>query len=426
MHTAPLSRFQRARHRHRQGGVVFVLAVFAVVLLTVLAVAICAAVRVELLASRTSLQRVESLFLAEAGIHQARAILLYDDPTVDTLQDMWGPACDIPLDLPQKLGPGYYRVRVHDACGRLDINLADYATLVALTGDPEVAAAILDWRDEDSVPNPDGAELDYYAALPHPYLPRNGPFQTLGELLLVRGVTPQLFFGDLDSPGLVHLTTVHSLSLNTDARGERRVGLNQFGSWSEERFRDMIMAKLGTALTLYEAGEIWRGLNDLSQMGQQYTSLSQLATAAGLSYDAIVRVVDLVDPNPALRIPGRVNVNTALPEVLAALPGSSPEVARAIVDRRESAPFTSRGEVAELLLQQASGPQVFAQMIDLVTTKSSSYIIQSMGYPENGRAFRTVQALVGRQPESVAVMWQAEEDWPLPPTEQDTITIARR
>ncbi|WP_298433833.1 type II secretion system minor pseudopilin GspK [Geobacter sp.] len=49
---------------------------------------------------------------------------------------------------------------------------------------------LADWVDENDDPRPDGAESAYYQALPAPYLPRNAPFATFGELTLVKGVTP--------------------------------------------------------------------------------------------------------------------------------------------------------------------------------------------------------------------------------------------
>jgi len=69
--------------------------------------------------------------------------------------------------------------------------------LMALPGMTEdVADAILDWLDEDEEPRPMGAEFDdYYLHLPTPYKPANGPIESIEQLLLVRGVTPQLLFG---------------------------------------------------------------------------------------------------------------------------------------------------------------------------------------------------------------------------------------
>ena len=58
-----------------------------------------------------------------------------------------------------------------------------------------IAEAILDWIDEDNTPRQQGAETDYYSSLTPGYAPRNRPPATIEELLLVRGVTPQLLFG---------------------------------------------------------------------------------------------------------------------------------------------------------------------------------------------------------------------------------------
>ncbi|UUO04480.1 type II secretion system protein GspK [Blastopirellula sp. J2-11] len=68
--------------------------------------------------------------------------------------------------------------------------------LMGLPGMTEdIADAILDYIDEDDEPREFGAEVDYYSGLDPPYAPKNGPLETVEELLLVRGVTPQLLFG---------------------------------------------------------------------------------------------------------------------------------------------------------------------------------------------------------------------------------------
>lgn len=68
--------------------------------------------------------------------------------------------------------------------------------LMALPGMREdIADAILDWIDLDDESREYGAELDTYASLSPPYAAKNGVPDTLEELLLVRDVTPALFFG---------------------------------------------------------------------------------------------------------------------------------------------------------------------------------------------------------------------------------------
>jgi hypothetical protein len=59
-----------------------------------------------------------------------------------------------------------------------------------------VSDCILDWRDEDSLTRMNGAEEKDYEARGLPYRPANGPFNAMSELLLVIGVTPDMFWGN--------------------------------------------------------------------------------------------------------------------------------------------------------------------------------------------------------------------------------------
>ncbi|HRK33276.1 MAG TPA: type II secretion system minor pseudopilin GspK [Candidatus Hydrogenedentes bacterium] len=73
--------------------------------------------------------------------------------------------------------------------------------------------AILDWIDGDDEQRPNGAEADYYQSLTTPYPCKNAPMNSVEELLLVRGMTPELFFGiEGEEPAqlpLSELFTVH-------------------------------------------------------------------------------------------------------------------------------------------------------------------------------------------------------------------------
>ena len=122
--------------------------------------------------------------------------------------------------------------------------------LMALPGmTEEIADAILDWIDEDDEARPYGAEREYYSTLPTPYEPANGPLQSVEELLLVRGVTPELLFGvDANRNGVIDVDeqqrygigvetsgalgwaaylTVHGAEANKDDEGQPRVNVNQ-------------------------------------------------------------------------------------------------------------------------------------------------------------------------------------------------------
>ncbi len=113
----------------------------------------------------------------------------------------------------------------------------------------EIADSILDWLDEDDEPRPYGAEREFYSVLPTPYAPKNGPIDSVEELLLVRGVTPELLFGvDANRNGVIDAAeqqmtmvdvnsmaslgwsaflTVHALEANRRRDGTPRINVNQ-------------------------------------------------------------------------------------------------------------------------------------------------------------------------------------------------------
>lgn len=117
----------------------------------------------------------------------------------------------------------------------------------------DIAAAILDWIDDDDETRSYGAESDYYETLESPYFAKNGPLESLDELLLVRDITPELLYGEdtnrngiLDSnendgdatlpndnadgilnPGWFDYFTVHSREINIRPDGSEKINVNQ-------------------------------------------------------------------------------------------------------------------------------------------------------------------------------------------------------
>jgi DNA uptake protein ComE-like DNA-binding protein len=134
---------------------------------------------------------------------------------------------------------------VSDEESRLNLNTATADELAKLQNMmPDVATAIVNWRGGDSTTG--AAEAQYYAGLQPPYQPRNGPFQTVREMLMIRGVTPELFLGkdvhqngmlassgendlagsvDSSDLGWAGILTVDSTVQNLNAAGEDRVNI---------------------------------------------------------------------------------------------------------------------------------------------------------------------------------------------------------
>jgi general secretion pathway protein K len=87
-----------------------------------------------------------------------------------------------------------------------------------LKNDSEPAAIInslkdwLDSGDNDAITGLSGAETPYYGSRKPPYPARNGPILDLNELRLVKGVTPELFNGTAEIPGIAHYLTPYGMA----------------------------------------------------------------------------------------------------------------------------------------------------------------------------------------------------------------------
>jgi general secretion pathway protein K len=71
----------------------------------------------------------------------------------------------------------------------------------------------LDSGDDDATTGLSGAESSYYEDLDPPYTSRNGPVQDLNDLLMIKGITPQIYNGTPEAPGLANFMTVHGMTL---------------------------------------------------------------------------------------------------------------------------------------------------------------------------------------------------------------------
>jgi general secretion pathway protein K len=109
----------------------------------------------------------------------------------------------------EALGGGILRIRWIDEGGKVNINRVDDQTLRRIftnLGIEEPRRTILvdsitDWRDPDDLHGLNGAENEYYRSLKPPYTAKNGPFDSIEDLLWIRGMTPDLFYGYGDTDG---------------------------------------------------------------------------------------------------------------------------------------------------------------------------------------------------------------------------------
>ena len=206
-------------------GVILLSVLWVVLILSVISLSLAAAVRTEANSSQDSFDSERAFFMARG----AAEVMFQNLLTANDLFD----------DSPVEVSDGEYRfpfetgevrVRLESGRGRIDLNEAPDVLLASLFDslglDEDVrnrlVDSILDWRDVDDIPHLYGAEIQDYDSAGPRRLPANGAFQSVDELLFVKGLTPELFYGTLlpDSasggyrriPGVRELVTTESRS----------------------------------------------------------------------------------------------------------------------------------------------------------------------------------------------------------------------
>lgn len=196
--------------RDDERGVALLLALLVLALLVALILEFDAEARREYREAAGFRDHVKTGMLTRAAIQAARAALQQD-----FLRDKkTGEQYDGPADLwalPIKnyaIGDGLLSAQILDERGKLNLNdLAGSETdpiqskakverfrrlFELLQINQNLVDALVDWIDQDDNPQPSGAETPYYQSQTPPYRAANGALQTLGDLKLIKGFTPDI------------------------------------------------------------------------------------------------------------------------------------------------------------------------------------------------------------------------------------------
>ena len=256
MMTRPPRRLNSREDQGRRGSVL-VYVVWAVILLSLFATSVSSRALFALnLAERLAGQRQAS-YIAQAAIPAAGVVLAQDlSPMVDGANELWAHDPhrfhDYPMGggtlrvTPEPIGEdgGARRYGMADEDQRVNLNTAPAEVLERLLEDvgglrpreaAEAAASIEDWRDPDDDQRPSGAENFYYRSLRDGYQCKDGPLENAEELLLVKGVSPEVY------ARVAPLVTVYGsgrVNLNTAPRPVlRALGLSDAGVEGLTAFR---------------------------------------------------------------------------------------------------------------------------------------------------------------------------------------------
>ncbi|MBW2030504.1 MAG: type II secretion system minor pseudopilin GspK [Deltaproteobacteria bacterium] len=224
---------QAERFHKNRDGFALILTLLIISLIVVVSLELNSSMRSELQAAVNLKDGVSLRYLAMSGLHYAMAVL-YDDGKrtgFDSLEEDWADPGLLEEWSEGMFTEGGFRLRIIDHSGRIQINQLVYAEgdkkgaydpvqkamLSRLLSSEEFALepdeveniidAIKDWLDPDGEVTRFGAEDSYYKGLERPYACKNGPIDSLEELLLVRGITKELFYGTKDRPGIFDYLT---------------------------------------------------------------------------------------------------------------------------------------------------------------------------------------------------------------------------
>lgn len=214
------------RLQSKPRGIALVIVMIVVVVLAVLAGGFAYSMKVETRLGRNSAFDSDMENLGRSGVELARYILAQHlkipmQGAYTALNQKWanGPATtnellvDISLDN-NPLGPGEFSIRMVDMESKFNLSaIRDERYLTILQRALEmsgvdatevsiISESYLDWVDPDNNKRLHGAETDFYASLvpDAPYVAKNGPMDDISEFLLIRGMTPEIYFGSGGGP----------------------------------------------------------------------------------------------------------------------------------------------------------------------------------------------------------------------------------
>ena len=204
-----------------QFGIALVIVMIAVTVLSVLAAAFAYSMKVETKLAQNSNSETELIWLGRSGVEFARYILAQQSAIAnepyDGLNQKWaggpggiGTSNSVLAGISLRdyhLGDGKFSITITDLERKYNVNSADQVALEQSlrligvdAGDASsIAASILDWIDADNNTHAGGAESPFYQSMDPPYFAKNQPIDDLSELLLVRGVTPEIYWGGVSS-----------------------------------------------------------------------------------------------------------------------------------------------------------------------------------------------------------------------------------
>jgi len=429
--------------KKKNEGLVLIAVLWTVVVLIVMVAVLARKSRLDMKVCAARMDGVRLKWACRAGVEKAVAVLNDDETENDTMLDTWSDNDEDFNDV--ALENCTFSVRVVDEAGKLNIN---YATKAQLMGLPEmvedIADAIIDWRDNDDMASGLGVEGAYYESLDFGYMARNGPFRTIRELLLVKDVTEELFYGEDtnnngqldynerdgdatapadDGDSELDLGWIAYLTCYTRAEGQSQGTQNQSNqNQSSQNQNNQDQSSQGQSNQNQSSqNQSNQSQNNQNQSNQNQGNQNQSSQNQSNQNNQSQNNQSQTNQNQgsqnqnnqssSSQAYAKVNINTAPEAVLTALLGGGDEAestALDIIGYRESAE-NGIENISELTEQQILSSNVFSQIQDYITTRSDIFTIYCVAMAGasvvNGATLQT-EAVVDRSTKPCKILFR--------------------
>ncbi len=465
-------------------GAVLLIVLITIVILSLAAYTFAALMLTEDEATRLNGRRTQSRYLVDSGVEYVRLFMSKPEQDIrelggryDNEQIFRQIVVSTDPDDPELIGrftviapelddegiPAGFRYGLVDESIRLNLNtLIQAETLLPGAGrnfllalpemTEEIADCILDWLDPDDDVREFGAESSYYGSLSPPYAPRQGPMASIEELLLIKGVTPDLLFGldanhngivdpdEAASPnagsiepelqlGWVSMVTLYSKEANLNNSDVQKININaedlkqlytDLRSAFTEEWANFIVGyrQNGPTTKEIDAEQAFGEIDFEKEASFNFqTVLDIIGARSTISFtDQLDKVVDSpaqvgdLSVLPAIMnqlttvaeayIPGRININQAPRSMLLGIPGMTEEIADGIISNRtaeveESDVITGHRNYETWILQEGlCDLQTMKTMIPFITTGGDVYRAEIVGYFSDGKGSSRSEVII--------------------------------
>ena len=424
------NRMRRINSLNPESGTVLITVIWIVIVLAGLVLVFARSMRVEATAVSNQVSAIQAESIATGALRYIQSHLEDRNGIPPSEEEMPSEAV--------KLGDGYFWILrtpdeestehafgLADEAARINLNVASEETLLKLPGmDEDLAAAIIDWRDEDEETSSYGAEGDYYLSLPTSYNCKNSALETFDELLFVKDFTRSILYGEdanrngvLDSNeddadksepadnrdgsldrGLIDYVTVFSSEPNINAEGTQRANVNE---------RQELTGVLQEVLAGNRFTEV------LAQLGRSpIENIFDFYFRSDLTPEEFGQLEDRITASNESTVQGLVNVNTASRSVLASLPGLDEGDAEELISAR-----AGRENDGTTVWAAGTLPKEKALLIGgSVTGRSFQYRADIVSAVAGGRAWKRYRVFVDAASSPARVLYFKDLThlgWPL-------------